>query len=255
MTQIDALIAEAAALLQKADHAVVLTGAGISTPSGIPDFRTPGTGVWTQTIDPMEVASIYAFKQHPQSFYDWLRPLVDTVFHAQPNAAHLALAQLERYGRIKGIITQNIDLLHTRAGSKTVYEVHGHLREMTCIFCFQIYETERFLSDYLATGRVPRCPACGGVLKPNIILFGEMLPIQVMNKAQLQARICDLMIVVGSSLEVAPAGDLPLLAKQAGAKVIIINLGETYLDEVADVLIRANVVDVLPQLAMLLALR
>ncbi|MCA9975613.1 MAG: Sir2 family NAD-dependent protein deacetylase, partial [Anaerolineales bacterium] len=171
---------------------------------------------------------------------------------AQPNPAHLALARLEKFGPLQALITQNIDGLHTKAGSQNIYEVHGHLREMTCISCFTIYPTEKFLPEYQATGLAPHCPACGGVLKPNIILFGEMLPIQVMNKAQLQARICDLMLVVGSSLEVAPAGDLPLLAKQTGAKVIIINLGETYLDEIADVLIRADVIDVLPQLEMYL---
>ncbi len=119
---------------------------------------------------------------------------------------------------------------------------------MTCISCFAIYPTEQFIPNFQVTGLVPHCPVCDGVLKPNIILFGEMLPVQIMNKAQLQARLCDLMLVVGSSLEVAPAGDLPLLAKQTGAKVIIINLGETYLDEIADVLIRADVVDALPQL-------
>lgn len=247
MTEIDALIIKAAGLLKEATHTIVLTGAGISTPSGIPDFRTPGSGAW-EYIDPTEVASIYAFKRYPQNFYDWLRPLLNTVLRAQPNAAHLALARLEQRGHIRCIITQNIDLLHTKAGSQTIYEVHGHLRDMTCISCFAIYPTEQFIPNFQVTGLVPHCPVCDGVLKPNIILFGEMLPVQIMNKAQLQARLCDLMLVVGSSLEVAPAGDLPLLAKQTGAKVIIINLGETYLDEIADVLIRADVVDVLPQL-------
>ncbi|MCA9976883.1 MAG: hypothetical protein KC413_14075, partial [Anaerolineales bacterium] len=137
MSEIDGLIIKAASLLREAKHTVVLTGAGISTPSGIPDFRTPGRGVW-EDVDPSEVASIYAFKRYPQHFYDWLRPLIDTIFSAHPNAAHLSLARLERNGRIRCIITQNIDLLHSRAGSRTIYEVHGHLREMTCISCFTI---------------------------------------------------------------------------------------------------------------------
>ncbi len=249
MTDTTTLIAEAAALLRSAKHAVALTGAGISTPSGIPDFRTPDSGVWSQVPDPMEVASIYAFKRWPQRFYDWLHPLAERLLEAQPNAAHLALARMEQVGRIKGVITQNIDLLHTKAGSQKVYEVHGHMRQLTCISCFAQFPSEQYMPDFLATGAVPRCPTCGGVLKPDIILYGEMLPIGVLNKAQLQTRICDLMMVVGSSLEVAPAGDFPLLAKQTGAKVIIINLQETYFDDIADVVIHADVLDVLPRLA------
>lgn len=244
-----AQVAEAADLLRQAKHAIALTGAGISTPSGIPDFRTPTAGLWEQMKDPMEVASIYAFKRHPQSFYDWLYPLARLMIAAQPNAAHLALAHLEGRGRLKGIITQNIDLLHSKAGSRTVYEVHGHLREMTCISCFQVYNANMFLPEYMDTGLAPQCPGCHGILKPNIILFGEMLPMRVLSQAQMQTRLCDLMLVVGSSLEVAPVGDLPLLAKQSGAKVIMINLGETYLDDIADMVIRVDVVEALPRLA------
>lgn len=249
MTKLDTLITEAAVLLQQARHAVALTGAGISTPSGIPDFRTPGSGVWEHVTDPAEVASLYAFKRRPQSFYDWLRPLLRLVFASQPNPAHLALAQMEAANLLKCIITQNIDLLHSKAGSQTIFEVHGHLRQMTCISCYTVFDTEQFLASLLDSADVPRCPRCGGVLKPNVILFGEMLPVKVMNQAQLHTRLCDVMLVAGSSLEVAPVGDLPLLAKQAGAKIIIVNLGETYMDEIADVRIRADVVDVLPRLA------
>ncbi|MCA9970185.1 MAG: NAD-dependent deacylase [Anaerolineales bacterium] len=249
MTDLDALVTEAAVLLRQAKHAVALTGAGISTPSGIPDFRSPNSGVWQNVVDPMEVASLYAFKRHPQTFYDWLRPLARLIFDSHPNPAHLALAELEAANLLKCVITQNIDLLHTRAGSQTIFEVHGHLRQLTCIACYELYEMTQFLAHFLDTGKVPRCPQCGGVLKPNVILFGEMLPVKVMNQAQLHARLCDVMLVAGSSLEVAPAGDLPLLAKQSGARVIIVNLGDTYMDHIADVRIYADVVDVLPRLA------
>lgn len=252
MTDNAKLIAKAAAILRSASHAVALTGAGISTPSGIPDFRTPDSGVWSQVEDPMEVASIYAFKRWPQRFYDWLHPLAKILLNAQPNAAHLALARLEQSGIIKSVITQNIDLLHSKAGSREVHEVHGHLRQMTCLTCSARFPSEVIMPDFLVTGAVPRCATCGGVLKPDVILFGEMLPIGVLNKAQLQTRLCDVMVVIGSSLEVAPVGDLPLLARQTGSKVIIINLQETVFDHIADVVIHDDVLNVMPQLVTLL---
>jgi NAD-dependent deacetylase len=195
------------------------------------------------------VASFTAFKQNPQAFYQWLRPLLNTIMTAEPNVAHQAIAQLEAYGPLQATITQNIDMLHSKAGSQTVYEIHGHLREATCIRCYEIYSTAVILDDVIAGGDVPRCPSCGGVLKPNVILLGELLPIATLNRSRQQARLCDVMLAVGSSLEVAPAGDLPLLAKQSGARLIITTLSETHLDYLADVVIRADVVDVLPQLA------
>lgn len=248
MTRLAALIEQAGKLLQQSRHTIALTGAGISTPSGIPDFRSPHSGLW-EHADPVEVASIYAFRHRPQAFYNWIHPLTQLVLQAQPNAAHLALAWLEAYGPVKGIITQNIDMLHTKAGSRTVYEVHGHLREATCLGCKSVYPTDTILPEFVASGEMPRCVGCGQVLKPNVILFGELLPTDVLRRAQLQARACDVMMVVGSSLEVAPAGDLPLLAKESGASLIIVNLSETHLDSIADVVIRADVVDVLPKLA------
>ena len=248
MDNLDTAINQAIAILKQARHAVALTGAGISTRSGIPDFRSPESGLWDH-YDPMEVATINAFKQNPRAFYDWIRPLAQKIVTAQPNPAHLALAHLEKYGPLRAIITQNIDVLHTKAGSQTIYEVHGHMREATCMHCLQTYQSDVALADYLLTGPIPRCPACDGVLKPHVILFGEILPVMVMNRAKRHTRDCDVMIVAGSSLEVAPAGDLPMLAKYSGAKLIIVNFSETHLDDMADVLIHADVVDVLPRLA------
>lgn len=248
MTNIDSLIEEARTLVRQSRYIVALTGAGISTPSGIPDFRSAESGLWEQT-DPMAVASIYAFRQRPQAFYDWIYPLAQQILQAQPNAAHEALAQMEARGPLKSIITQNIDLLHARAGSSAIYEVHGHVREATCLTCSARYNGESILYEFLDTGLAPCCPGCGGVLKPNVILFGELLPMDVLSQAQRQAQRCDLMIVAGSSLEVLPAGDLPLLARQTGARLIFVNLSETHLDYLADVVIHADVVDVLPRLA------
>ena len=241
------LIAEAQKLLREADHAVALTGAGVSTPSGIPDFRSPTSGLW-ERANPLEVASIYAFRQRPQDFYDWIYPLTELTLAAEPNPAHRALADLERHGPLETLITQNIDMLHTRAGSESVLEVHGHMRELTCLRCYEIVPSADILAGFLDTGETPRCD-CGGVLKPNVILFGEQLPVRTMNKAKKEARACDLMLVAGSSLEVAPAGDLPLLAQQTGARLIIVNHTETHVDALADVVIHADVVDVLPRLA------
>jgi len=248
VTGIDSLIEEARALIKESGYIVALTGAGISTPSGIPDFRSAASGLWEE-VDPMAVASIYAFRQRPQAFYDWIYPLAQQILQAQPNAAHEALAQMEAKGPLKSVITQNIDLLHTRAGSSVVYEVHGHMREAICLACHERYSGESTLQEFLDTGMAPACRSCGGVLKPDVILFGEVLPLDILNQAQEQAQRCDLMIVAGSSLEVMPAGDLPLLAKQTGARLVFINLSETHLDYLADVVIQADVVDVLPRLA------
>lgn len=243
-----ALINQAKTILKEANNVVALTGAGISTGSGIPDFRSPASGLWDH-VDPMEVATITAFKHNPKAFFDWMRPLVQQIMTAQPNPAHLALAHMEAVGPLTGIITQNIDVLHTKAGSQTIYEVHGHLRDATCMHCLEIFESSEILHGYLENGDIPRCPQCEGVLKPNVILFGEILPVMILNRAKRLTQTCDVMLVVGSSLTVAPAGDLPMLAKYSGAKIIIVNYGETHLDYLADVVIHADVAEVLPKLA------
>jgi NAD-dependent deacetylase len=247
--KIEPLIERAITLLSEARHAVALTGAGISTPSGIPDYRSPKSGLWETAADMMEVASIYGFRHHPQVFYDWLRPLLEVIRAAQPNPAHIALAQMETAGRLKAVITQNIDLLHGRAGSNAVYEVHGHLREVVCPACHHTLPSEPFLDEFMATGKVPRCARCHHIMKPNVVLFGELLPWKTMKAAQMHARTADLMLVAGSSLEVAPAGDLPEIALEHGSRLIIINYLETHLDSRADVIIRADVAEVLPRLA------
>jgi len=233
-------------LILGSEHTVVLTGAGHSTPSGIPDFRSPESGLWSMA-DPMAVASIWAFQRNPQAFFDWVRPLAKMLLEAEPNPAHIALADLEQMGLLKTVITQNIDNLHRRAGSKHVLEIHGHLREATCIRCYTVVPAQGMIKQFVEDGQPPRC-ACGGTLKPNVILFGEMLPVDVMAEAERESRTCDLMIVAGSSLEVAPAGDLPLLAKRHGADLVIINFERTAADRHADVVIHDDVATVLPRI-------
>ncbi|MEW6568707.1 MAG: NAD-dependent deacylase [Chloroflexota bacterium] len=241
------LLTHAASLLRQAQRAVALTGAGISTPSGVPDFRSAGSGLW-ENVDPMEVATLSAFRHNPARFYDWVRPLALQILQAEPNPAHMALARLERAGHLRGVVTQNIDDLHRKAGSEHVLELHGHLREATCVRCFHLFPTATLIQAWLESGSVPRCPDCGGILKPNAVLFEEQLPHDVVRQARQWMQTAEVVLVVGSSLEVMPAALLPAEAANAGARVIIINREPTYLDERADAVLRQDVAEVLPQL-------
>ncbi|HMQ53650.1 MAG TPA: NAD-dependent deacylase [Anaerolineae bacterium] len=238
---------QAVDLVSRAHHLVAMTGAGLSTPSGIPDFRSAESGLWEQN-DPLSVASIFAFRRAPQRFYHWIHPLARSIIEAHPNPAHYALAALEQQGQLKAIITQNIDDLHRKAGSHIVYELHGHLREVTCLDCLRLEDSTPYFRRFVETGDLPRCE-CGGVFKPSAILFGEQLPIDTLLAAELTIRQADLVLVAGSSLEVAPASDLPHLALENGARLVIVNQQPTYLDSLADVVIRGDVAEILPQLA------
>jgi NAD-dependent deacetylase len=241
-------IRRAADLLTSASRAVALTGAGYSTPSGVPDFRSAGSGLWTRYL-PMEVASLSAFRYNPERFFAWLHPLASHMLSALPNPAHLALSKLEQTGYIKTIITQNIDGLHTRAGSRDVLEIHGTLNSLTCTSCYRQYSSTDFIQDYLEKMSIPRCMDCNNVLKPDVILFEEQLPVKVWTKAQDACRTCDLLLVAGTSLEVMPSAKLPLQAVENGARLIIINRMDTYIDIRADVLIKEDVAEVIPRIA------
>lgn len=246
MEPLNQQIQRAAELIRQAHHIVAMTGAGISTPSGIPDFRSADSGLWDQA-DPMAVASIFAFRRSPEQFYNWVHPLAHQLLQARPNSAHYALATLENKGKLKAVITQNIDDLHNQAGSSTVYQLHGHLKEATCVECYKVIDSATIFAKFIEDGQIPRCD-CNGVLKPNVILFGEQLPVREFLSAQMVIKQADLMLVAGSSLEVSPASDLPELALDNGAKLIIINYQPTHLDHRADVVIRADVAEVLPRL-------
>lgn len=248
---LESQIEHAADLIRHARYAVALTGAGVSTPSGIPDFRSPRSGLWEKD-DPMVVASIAAFRTNPQVFYNWLRPLAELILYAQPNPAHLALAHLEQQALIRAVITQNIDGLHQRAGSQRVLEVHGHMRQATCIRCYKQVPANSLVARFLATGEAPTCQ-CGGAFKPDAILFGEQLPVRVLNQAIAEVRCCDLLLVAGSSLHVVPAADLPFLAAERGAKTIIVNLDPTDFDPRADLVIHGDVAEVLPRIVELVS--
>jgi NAD-dependent deacetylase len=235
----------AAEILRGARQVVALTGAGVSRPSGIPDFRSPG-GAWSQH-DPAEVASLGSFERNPRRFFEWFLPLLSLMEAARPNAAHHALAALERAGRLRAVITQNIDSLHRSAGSREVFELHGHLRSATCVACGHQVPAAPVVR-LMRLGQLPRC-GCGGLLKPDIVLFDELLPRGLYWLSRRAAETCDAMVVAGTSLEVFPVAELPVVARRAGARLIIINQSETYLDEHADVVLRSDVAHALPELA------
>jgi NAD-dependent deacetylase len=235
----------AADLFRQAKHAVALTGAGLSTPSGIPDFRSTGTGLWSRD-EPLEVASLSTFRTAPEKFFEWFRPLASQIYNAQPNPAHLSLAKLEKAGYIHSIITQNIDMLHQKAGSKTVIEMHGTMQTLTCTQCYHQVNAACHLDLFVENGVPPRCAKCGQVLKPDVILFGEQLPQAAWFKAQREARQCDLMLIVGSSLEVLPVAGLPMQALDRGAHLIIVNNAQTYLNVRADVVISEDAAVIIP---------
>lgn len=235
----------AAELLREARHAIVLTGAGLSTPSGIPDFRSAGTGLWSRD-EPLEVASMITFRTHPERFFHWFRPLAAQMVYARPNPAHFALARLEEQGQLHAIITQNVDMLHQKAGSKHVLEMHGTLRTMSCTQCYQKYGYENFIQAFIEEGTIPRCPVCGAILKPDVILFGEQLPQRTVYEAQQEVRKCDLVMVIGSSLEVLPVAGLPMQAIDHGAHLIIINNSPTYLNVRADIVMPEDVAKIIP---------
>jgi NAD-dependent deacetylase len=235
-------------LIRASSYTVALTGAGISTPSGIPDFRSPGSGLWEQ-VDPMEVASQTVFRYHPERFYRWIRPLAQGWMDSRPNAAHWALAELEKAGRLQCVVTQNIDDLHQAAGSCRVIQIHGNLREAVCIGCYRVYSANPLRRWLRQETEVPRCEICGGVLKPSVILFGEQLPQSLLQQAREEFAKASLVLVVGSSLEVTPAATFPLETLDRGGRLIIVNRIPTYLDPRADVVLREDVAEVLPRLA------
>jgi len=239
-----------AELIRERQPCVVLTGAGVSTESGIPDFRSP-TGIWAQ-YDPMEYATIDAFDANPDKVWSFYALRYRALTGAEPNDAHRALAELEGRGLVRAVVTQNIDLLHERAGSSDVVEVHGSIRTCVCRGCETTYglgEVQRLL-DGMA---VPRCPACGTVLKPGVVMFGELLPAEAIDRAYALAREAALLLVVGSTLEVAPVSLLPWETLEAGGRVAIVNLGPTAFDRHAALKLEAKAGEVLRAVAKQLA--
>jgi NAD-dependent deacetylase len=226
--------------LRTATRIAVLTGAGISAESGVPTFRSPG-GLWTK-FKPEELASMDAFMRNTELVWEWYEHRRQVVETAQPNAGHLALVEMEKYFDRVDIITQNVDGLHTRAGSTRVHELHGSLRDHRCLDCGKPYDLK---DDEVG---VPKCPHCGGLIRPGVVWFGEMLPEEPWDKSESAAKQCDIFITVGTSALVVPAAYLPYTAASAGAYVIEVNPEETEFTRFADLSLRGLAGEELPKL-------
>ena len=229
-------------LIRDNQPCVALTGAGVSTESGIPDFRS-ADGIWAQ-YDPMEYASIEAFRRDPVKVWEFYGKRLGALLEAKPNAAHDALAELERRGLLSAVITQNIDRLHSLAGSADVVEVHGSIATSVCLRCGTTATLEEVIA-LLEDAPAPACPSCGAILKPNVVMFGELLPAAAIDRAFELARSARLLLVVGSTLEVYPVAGLPLETIGAGGAVAIINRGPTALDDVATLRIEGSAGEIL----------
>ena len=235
--------ARLAELVRDAERAIVLTGAGISVPSGIPDFRTPGKGIW-EKVDPMEVAHIDAFRRDPDRFWHFYSQRFMALRDKQPNRAHEIVAELEQRGRVRAVITQNIDRLHRAAGSGDVIEVHGSISHSICLECGGRFELEKVVAMIEQHPEsAPECTACVSPLKPDVVLFGEFLPEDALNRAHELAADADLMLAIGSSLEVHPVAGLPAVTLENGGKLVLITQGPTPYDRDAEVKLEGDVVD------------
>src|SRR5262245_39695670 len=226
-----------AELIRENQPCVVLTGAGVSTESGIPDFRSP-SGIWAQ-YDPMEYATIHAFLADPVKVWEFYKLRFAMLRDARPNAAHETLAELERQGYVEAVVTQNIDRLHGLAGSRNVVEVHGSIATCGCLACGRRATFDE-VPVMVQTAPAPACADCGSILKPDVVMFGELLPVAAIQRAAELARSARLLLVVGSSLAVFPVGDLPQETLDAGGKLAIVNREPTPFDDEASFVVHAG---------------
>lgn len=238
-----------AALIRERQPCVVLTGAGVSTESGIPDFRSP-TGIWA-TVSPLEYASLSAFRRDPERVWSFYRLRVELLAAAEPNRVHHALAELERRGLVEAVVTQNIDCLHERAGSQEVVEVHGSIRSASCPRCRETHALADVLAQLAASEAAPTCRACGAILKPDVVFFEEMLPPEAIDRAYDLSARAGLLLVLGTSLEVHPVAGLPDVTRRAGGTVAIVNVSPTGVDQRAALVLREPAGDVLERVLAL----
>jgi len=244
------MIDKLAECISKAKRIAVVTGAGMSTESGLPDFRSKD-GLWRE-FRPEELASVDALNQRPLLFYEFYRFRLELLNQAAPNPAHRALVELETMGRIEKIVTQNVDGFHTEAGSRRVAEIHGSLRQARCHECHRVYPVALLEKPIKALSELPRC-RCGGLIRPGVVLFGEMLPQKALDDAIEAMETCEGILVIGSSLQVHPAAGLPRIVLGRGKPLWIVNLDPTHYDAVADIVVRAKAGEVLPQVAAICA--
>ena len=246
MSILEEQINKLAKLILDSRNIVALTGAGMSTESGIADFRSPGTGLW-EKVDPYEYASIDSYIAHPAKNLEFMLETGKAIFSARPNKGHKALTKLQKVGKLKGVLTQNIDRLHHKAKTKNIVEFHGNVMEAKCLQCGEVFPITNMVNQVLQ-GRSPSCNVCKGMLKPNAIFFGEPLESQVLQAADEIIAGCDLLIVLGSSLVVYPVAFYPQKALSFGAKIAIINIQETDMDSQAEVVIHEKIGDIFPKI-------
>lgn len=241
MGNINLLISNAADIIYKSKFTIALTGAGISVESGIPDFRSAG-GLWSR-FDPSEYATIEAFRQDPEKVWKMLKEMDEIVSGARPNSAHIAMGEMEKMGFLHYIITQNIDNLHQEGGAKNVIEYHGNSSTLSCLWCGRRYRSIEKKGEY-----PPKCH-CGRVLKPDVVFFGEPIPVDALHKSYELASKAEALMIVGTSAVVSPANSIPVIAKQNGAKLIEINLENTHLtDSITDIFLKGRAGEILPAL-------
>ncbi len=239
----------AADIILESERIVVFTGAGISTESGVADFRSPG-GIWDR-FDPNELnyQKFLSSELSREKYWEFSRLLWPAIANAKPNRGHYAIAELYQIGKLDCVITQNIDNLHQKSGvpEESIIELHGTMKWVICLECGKRYPREQIQSRLESGERVPRCDVCGGIMKPATISFGQAMPERETSEAEIRAASCNLFLVAGSSLVVYPAAQMPLIAKNSGAKLVIINLTPTPHDRYADIVICEKTGQALPQ--------
>jgi len=236
-----------AQLIIDSENIIALTGAGMSTESGIADFRSPGTGLW-EKVNPDEFASIHSYVSDTGKNLKFMLEMGMDIFKSKPNKGHKSLTKLQKLGKLRGVLTQNIDGLHKRAKTKNVIELHGTAHEAICMRCHTVYPITKLIDQVLKSNRSPSCEACQGLLKPNAIFFGEPLHSDTLLAAEKMLSCCDLLLVLGSSLLVYPVAFYPRKALLNGAKLVIINIQETDMDDHAKVVLHERIGDVMPKI-------
>jgi len=247
MSDLNIKIKNLANLIIDSNDIVALTGAGMSTESGIADFRSPGTGLWDK-VDPYEFASINSYMANTSKNLEFMLETGRTIFRARPNRGHKALTKLQKMGKLRGVLTQNIDRLHHKAHTKNIVEFHGNAYEAKCMSCGQIYEITTMVNQVMKGQSSPSCEKCSGLLKPNAIFFGEPLESETLQAADEMISKCDLLLVLGSSLVVYPVAFYPKKIISKGAKLAIINIQETDIDSAAEVVIHEKIGEVFPRI-------
>lgn len=247
MKDLDDKIQQIAQLIINSKKIISLTGAGMSTESGIADFRSPGTGLW-EKVNPDKFASIHSYVSDTSKNLKFMLEMGINIFKSKPNKGHKALTKLQKLGKLNGVLTQNIDGLHKRARTKNVVELHGTAHEAICLRCHKVYPITKMINQVVKSNRTPSCEECNGLLKPNAIFFGEPLNSETLYAANKMLENCDLLLVLGSSLLVYPVAFYPRKALSNGSKLVIINIQETDMDDRAEVVLHEKIGEVLPKI-------